>query len=114
MYYDVLFHVDTDVAMFTMALRNAGNYIDALGDQSYSVAIVVNGNAIELLKRADCANAELISRLAVRGVSFYACQNAMREHEIRQDELISEAIIVPAGVVHLVKLQREGFAYIKP
>jgi intracellular sulfur oxidation DsrE/DsrF family protein len=38
----------------------------------------------------------------------------MREHEIRQDELISEAIIVPAGVVHLVKLQREGFAYIKP
>ena len=114
MNYDVVFHVDADSSKLTMALRNAKNYIDALGDGSYSSAIVVNGDAVTLLKRSTCTHTELISKLVGRRLSIYACRNALREHDISPDALIHEAIIVPAGVVHLVKLQQEGFAYIKP
>lgn len=114
MYYDVLLHVDTDATRFTMALRNAKNYSDAITNEEYTIAIVVNGKAIELLRRDTCPHPELISTLCSGRVRIYGCHNAMREHNITPDDLVPEVTIVPAGLVHVVKLQREGFAYIKP
>lgn len=114
MNYSVVFHVDGDLKILSVALRNAYNYLEALDGKSPAVAILINGEAIKHLRRSASNHSETINNLISRGVHFYACQNSMREHGITPEELVYEATIVPAGVVHLVELQREGFAYIKP
>ena len=34
--------------------------------------------------------------------------------EKKEIKIISEAKIVPSGIVHLIELQRQGYAYVKP
>jgi intracellular sulfur oxidation DsrE/DsrF family protein len=38
----------------------------------------------------------------------------MAKAEKKEIKLISEAKLVPSGVVRLVELQQQGYAYIKP
>lgn len=114
MYHDLLIHVDlADQQHFHIALNNARFYLDALPDEQFSVVILANAGAVRHLLR-DAPLAEDIRALADRGVIFTACANALRLHQITPDMLLEGIDIVPAGVVELVRLQREGFAYVKP
>lgn len=47
-------------------------------------------------------------------VVFHACANAMRANHISESSLPEQVIVVPAGVLDLVELQSQGYAYIKP
>jgi hypothetical protein len=114
MYYDMLIHIDGDLPTFNMAIKNVNNYVNALTGEEYSVAIVINGNAIEYLRHTICPQYETIKKLCSGNLRIYACNNAIREHGIEPTELIPEAVVVPAGIVHIVKLQRDGYAYVKP
>ena len=53
-------------------------------------------------------------KLAQAGVSFRVCANAMKKVPITKEDLLPCVEVVPAGVVEIVRLQREDFAYIKP
>lgn len=56
----------------------------------------------------------MMAPLNKKGVSFLACKNALVAHGIKTEDLPEFVIVVPAGMVVLVKLQREGLAYINP
>jgi len=114
MYYDLLLHVDTDEDSLKTALRNAENYMKAGIDAEYTIAIVINGKAVELLRRETCHHTEAITKLISSRVRLFVCSNALKERNISETDIISGATFVPAGIVHLVKLQREGFVYVKP
>ena len=51
-------------------------------------------------------------RLVLRNAANYL--TALAEHGIDPARVWPECEIVPAGLVEVVRLQREGFAYIKP
>ena len=56
-------------------------------------------------------------RVKAPKVVFSACNNTkmgMEKKEGKPVLLISEAAIVPAGVVRLMELQEEGYAYQRP
>lgn len=113
MHFDVVFHVDTDAAALGMALTNVANYLDALMHEAFTVVLLVNGPAITLMT-ADGATADRLGELAAKGLSVRVCQNALRHFGVTAAQLHPACAIVPAGVVELVDLQRQGFAYIKP
>ena len=73
-----------------------------------------NGGAARFLARKDNAQTEAIEKLAQAGVSFRVCANAMKKVPITKEDLLPCVEVVPAGVVEIVRLQREDFAYIKP
>jgi intracellular sulfur oxidation DsrE/DsrF family protein len=55
--------------------------------------------------------------LANPNVTFAACGNTqtnMSKAEKKDVKLISEAKVVKSGVIHLIELQRQGYAYVKP
>jgi len=50
-------------------------------------------------------------------VQFSACNNTKENMEKKEGKpitLVSEAVLVPAGVVHLTELEEKGWTYIKP
>ena len=102
MFYDLLVHVDLpDESRFVMALGNINNYLAALNGEPCTVVLLANGGAA-------------IEKLAQAGVSFRVCANAMKKVPITKEDLLPCVEVVPAGVVEIVRLQREDFAYIKP
>ena len=48
------------------------------------------------------------------GISFHACQNALRAQQLEAVDLLEHIVIVEAGVADIVALQEKGFTYIKP
>ena len=55
--------------------------------------------------------------LEMENLSFAACGNThrkMSEKAGKEIPLIDEANMVPSGVVRLIQLQEEGFAYVRP
>jgi uncharacterized protein len=116
MIYRAVFHVDLDDSKpFALALANVGNLVRAIPEKHYDVVLLFNGPAVTLLQSDACAPyREEIWQLQQARVSFKVCRNALNRFNVDPDNLIEGCEIVPAGVVALIELQQDGYAYIKP
>lgn len=47
------------------------------------------------------------------GIVFIACENTMLERNIPKESIIREASFVRMGIGEIVKMQEEGWSYIK-
>lgn len=112
---------DNDPQRMNMALNNVNNLIaayQAMGDE-VEVQIVAYGPGLHMLRADTSPVAQRIALMALEhpNVTFQACNNtiqAMQRRSGAEVTLLPEAQIVPAGVVHLVSLQEQGWAYIRP
>lgn len=113
MNYNIVFHVDlNDSSILNVALSNIANYFTAVEGQKAEVVLLVNGPAINLFKKENALPE--FSDLQKKGLQIRVCQNAVNKFSLSKEMLMDGVEIVPAGVVELVRLQNEHFAYIKP
>lgn len=112
----VVFHVD-EMAKWPLALGNIKNLIQygKEANLDYQIVIVANSEAVLLLdERKEDVQQDAIPSLLQAQVQIHACQNALRSNHIDASHLLSGIQITPAGVVDLIALQQQGYAYIKP
>jgi uncharacterized protein len=64
--------------------------------------------------KADSAAKARMQDAAKDGVKVLACENTMRNLKVSKDEMAASVAYVPAGVVHIMRRQTEGWAYIRP
>ena len=114
-------HVDqNDPAVMNLALNNAANvkaYYAAKGE-AVDIEIVAYGPGLNMYV-AKSPVKDRISAMALENpeMHFSACGNTLKKmtekagHEIA---LLSEANVVPSGVVRLMELQSEGYSYVRP
>jgi len=115
-------HVDqNDPDVMKLALNNARNAYDLYHERGEEVAIeiVAYGPGLHMLRDDTSPVKPEIRELRKRvpQVAFGACNNtktAMEKREGKPVPIIPEGTIVPAGVVRLVELQEQGYAYVKP
>lgn len=113
----VVYHVDNAVAQGLKGLRNVRNHIDT--DPTAKITVVTHAEGIDMLMEgAKAANgteyAPLVSALKSRGVTFEICEITLKNRGIKKEQFIQEADFTSSGVVRLAKLQKQGYAYIKP
>ncbi len=113
----VVYHFDNAAAQGLKGLRNMRNHLDV--DPQAKLTAVAHAEGIDMLMEgAKAANgteyAPLISALKARGVVFEVCEITLKNRNLKKDAFIQEADFTPSGVVRIAKLQKEGFAYIKP
>ena len=108
---DVIFHID-DPSKWPVLLSNVQHYQEWLQAQSdnSSVEILINGEAVTQAT----SDSDIDLCLLARNVDIAVCANSLRQRNIAQDQLQGGLVVVPSGVVELVKRQHAGFAYIKP
>jgi intracellular sulfur oxidation DsrE/DsrF family protein len=115
-------HVDQkDPAVMNLALNNARNvyeHYNELGEE-VAIEIVAYNQGLHMLRDDTSPVKEKITalRAKVKNLTFAACNNtkrAMEKAEGKEVPLIPEATIVPSGVVRLVELQEQGWAYVRP
>ncbi len=120
--HKIAVHVNqNDPAVMNIALNNIENvksYYEEKGDKVI-VELVAYGPGLNMFVVGKSPVAERIETmaLAIEGLTFSACGNThrkMSEKAGKDIPLMSEAGVVPSGVVRLVELQEEGYSYVKP
>jgi intracellular sulfur oxidation DsrE/DsrF family protein len=118
----VAIHVDeNDPAVMNMALNNAqnvANYYSAKGDEVV-IELVAYGPGLNMFIPGKSPVEQRVSAMALEidNLSFSACGNThrkMSEKAGAEIALMSEAVITPSGVVRLIELQEQGYAYVRP
>ena len=112
--YNLVLHVDAADNSLALALHNYMNYAAALENEPFKAVLVANSAAVRLLKADNEALKDAVAGAAERGLDLRACNNALNDNGIRPEELFPQCTVVPAGLVEVVRLQSEGFAYVKP
>lgn len=113
----VVYHFDNAAAQGLKGLRNVRNHIDT--DPTAKITVVTHAEGIDMLMEGGkAANgteyAPLVSALKGRGVTFEICEITVKNRGLKREQFIQEADFTPSGVVRLAKLQKLGYAYIKP
>lgn len=114
-------HVDQgDPQVMNMALNNAKNVRSYYQDKNEAVAIeiVTYGPGLNMLT-ADSPVKERVAAMSLEdeNLAFAACGNTLAAMEKKAGgkvALLSEAKIVPSGVVRLMELQEQGYSYVRP
>ncbi len=114
-------HVDdSDPKRQNIALNNANNikkHYESIGD-TVKVEIVAYGPGLHMLRSDTSKVKDRIEAMAMdENISFSACNNTlqgMTKKEGHEIALLSEAKVVPSGVVRLIELQEGGYKYLRP
>jgi intracellular sulfur oxidation DsrE/DsrF family protein len=110
----VIFQVsDADPAKWNLALNNARNVQTELGKDNVQIEIVAYGPGLDMLRRESKVEGRLAEALD-HNVSLIACENTMVNTKTTKADMYGGISYVSAGVTHLMKRQREGWAYIRP
>ena len=100
-----------------IALNNAVNLQKALGAGNVVVEIVAYGPGLTLLTRKS-HQANRVKNLAMYDdFTFSACNNTMKKiakKTGKKPQLVEGVRVVPSGVLRVVELQEQGYAYVRP
>jgi hypothetical protein len=113
----VVYHIADTATQALGGLRNVGNHLDT--DPTAQITIVTHAQGVDfLMNDAKDRNGNpyevAVQQLAKRGVKFEVCEITLRNRNLKKEQFIEEAKFTPSGVVRLTKLQKEGYAYIRP
>lgn len=104
---------DADPAKWNLALNNARNVQEDLGMDNVDVEIVAYGPGLPMLK-SDSPVAQRVASATAQGVTLIACENTMKNTKVERSQIRPGVKFEGAGVVHLMKRQKEGWAYVRP
>lgn len=116
----VVYHNDgpSKVEYYRHMLANVRNHINAVGVDHVRIAVVDNGDGLDLFEQAqsDPDLATRVDDLRASGVKFLICDNTLKSRHIDWHDLygVTEADIVPSGVAEIARLQQQGYSYIHP
>ena len=112
-----------DPQVMNLALNNATNVIEyyRAKNEDVEIDIVTYGPGLHMLRSDTSPVQDRLKRLKELAfpnkIQFSACNNTrqgMEKTEGKAIPIISEATIVPSGVVQLMELQEQGWSYVRP
>ena len=112
---------ERDKQTMDLALNNAKNIVDyyKASGEPVLVEIVAYGPGLHMLRADTSPVKDRIAPMALENpsITFHACGNTQVNQgkaEGKPIVLLSEAKVTPSGVVRLMELQKQGYAYIRP
>ena len=112
-----------DPAVMNMVLNNATNVIEyyRARNEDVDIDVVAYGPGLHMLRSDTSPVQDRVKRLKDMvfpgKIQFSACNNTrqgMEKTEGHAIPILSDATVVPSGVVHLMELQEQGWSYIRP
>ena len=112
-----------DPQVMNLALNNATNVLEYYRgkNEEVEIDIVTYGPGLHMLRSDTSPVQDRLKRLKEVAfpskVQFSACNNTkqgMEKTEGKEISVVSDATIVPSGVVRIMELQEQGWSYIRP
>jgi hypothetical protein len=120
--HKVAIQVNTnDPATMNLALNNVQNIIQyyKAKNETVDVEVVAYGPGLHMYRADTSPVKQRVATMSLENpnLKFSACGNTqqnMAKAEQKDIGLVSEAKVVPSGVITLMELQKKGYAYIRP
>ena len=77
------------------------------------IEVVCLSGGLDLLMTSNSKAAKAVADWSAKGVTFAACNNTMRNRNVKKEDLLSQAVVVPAALVELALKQEQGWAYVR-
>ncbi len=112
-----------DPQVMNLALNNATNVLEYYRgkNEEVEIDIVTYGPGLHMLRSDTSPVQDRLKRLKEMAfpskVQFSACNNTrqgMEKTEGKAISVVSDATIVPSGVVRIMELQEQGWSYVRP
>jgi hypothetical protein len=108
----IVFQVNEDDSKkWNTVLSNVNNVQEELG--KVEVTVVAIGPGLGMIK-ADALTANRVQDAMAAGVRFVACGNSMQSMHLTKDDMIDNIAYAKAGYVEIMRLQQQGWTYIRP
>ncbi|OHC61872.1 MAG: hypothetical protein A2040_17735 [Rhodocyclales bacterium GWA2_65_19] len=108
----IVFQVNEDDSRkWNTILANINNVQEELGQ--VDVTVVAIGPGLGMIK-VDALTANRVQDAMSAGVRFVACGNSMQAQHLTRDDMIDGIAYAKAGYVEVMRLQQQGYAYIRP
>lgn len=118
----VVLHLDdNDPKRMNMVLNNASNinkYYQDKGEEA-QIEIVTYGPGLMMLHQKKSPVKDRIASFSQNydNIGFRACGNTVKKIQKKTGKpvpLLSQAVVVPSGAIHLIQRQEEGWSYLRP
>ena len=112
-----------DPQVMNLALNNATNVLEyyRAKNEEVEIDIVTYGPGLHMLRSDTSPVQDRLKRLKEMAfpskVQFSACNNTkqgMEKTKGKAISVVSDATIVPSGVVRIMELQEQGWSYVRP
>jgi uncharacterized protein len=112
----VVFHIDFDQQhRLLIALTTIRNLFDEAPGRQASIYVVADADSVAMFRKdRGAAYAADVDELNKLGVRFLVCEEAAKRFGLSKEDLLGPCRMVKSGIWELIRLQHEGFAYIKP
>ena len=109
---NVVLHLN-DTAKLPHLEKNIINIRKGLGKE-VNIRVIINGRAVTAMLSGNNLIEDKVKSMLDNGAKIGLCHNAMRNNNVKQNHLIEGVTILPeGGIVTIIKLQKDGYAYIK-
>lgn len=120
--HKVAVHVNyKDAGAVSLTLNNVQNLYEYFQEKGepIEVRIVAHGAGLHMFREDTSPVKERLASMKQKAstLSFAACANTMRKMEKEEGKkvpLMTQAEVVPSGVVELVLLEEKGWTYLRP
>lgn len=116
--YKLVVHVTQyDEKIFKQVLNLANNVPKQVGVDNIKIEIVAQGPGLKILEKGSPEAVRIASLAPYGNVTFSACGatiKGIKKNKGKDVVLLPEARIVEGGVLRVMELQKEGYAYIRP
>ena len=112
----VLFHIDWDQEdRLLIALNDANSLWKEEFAPEFAACFVANGPAVNLFRKDRAVHyVSAVEELHMKGAQFMVCKNSLLNLGLTLEDLIKPCERVPSGIVEIIRLQQDGYAYVKP
>lgn len=111
--YKAVFHVtEDDPRKWAQVLNNAKYTQAEMGAKNVDIVVVTNGGGIGMM-RLESPIAQKIDDAKKAGIRFDVCENTMATQKLTKADMLPQADYVPSGIVDVVRLQSQGWSYVK-
>lgn len=89
--------------------------LEDVASEQANLRVVANSGGVGFFIKENASEfRDQINALAQSGVRFLICNNTLQKLEMKRSDLLEVPDVIPSGIVEVVRLQNEGFAYVKP
>lgn len=110
--HKIIFQLTTADTMAHKALMKQLKNIHSVSPNT-EMEVVCHGPGLEMLQSAKSVVLSGISIAVSNGVKFQACEFSLKERNVEKSAITPVAGFVPAGIIHIVSRQEDGWTYIK-
>jgi uncharacterized protein len=110
--YKIVFQLASgDTLVHKSIMRQLGNITSV--DPNLQIEVVCHGPGIDLIHKDNSKFGHKVKEFSDKGIVFNACEFTLKERQISKEKILPEAKFVRSALLHIVKLQTEGWSYIK-